>query len=442
MNNRGLAVILMSIILQFVYLPVMAQEREIEDKSPPSKVSEIEAPIQKTFQKPEERPDFLGLEFGGAPFFADARFEVRLRSYYMGSDASAYVDSLSNDWAGGGSLYYQSGWFRNLFSLEAEVFTSQLIYTSGGSVHTGLLSPDNEGYTVLGLANAKFQFAGLTLTGGRRYMSLPYVNKSDFRMTPNTFEGVILEKREGKIKFNLGYITKIKFRNSDEFVWLSQFLGLEKEEGQYHGGLVWNPKESFAIGTVLEYVPNVFEGLYAEVLWYEFNFDGQFKSRLDTQFTYGKGSGSNLLGLKDTWNYALRISTDFSNFLFRLGFSLTGPEKIISTFGSQPTYVGLIIRNFTRAEEKALMASITYDFEGVGLHGFKTLFTFCTSNDALLEGQRITANELNLTLDYRGRESWMKGAWFRIRLARLYESWAAEAAYQIRMKFYYTFVIT
>ena len=136
------------------------------------------------------------------PFFADTRLEARFRTYYLRHDRTNGV--LSEAWAMGGSIYYRSGWLADLFAAELEGFTSQPIVAPEDRDGTELLAPGQKGYSVLGIANGRFRYKGLVLTGGRQYLDLPYVNRDDNRMTPNTFEAITLEKPEGRINFVIG----------------------------------------------------------------------------------------------------------------------------------------------------------------------------------------------------------------------------------------------
>ncbi|MDJ0851138.1 MAG: hypothetical protein QNK04_22425 [Myxococcota bacterium] len=105
----------------------------------------------------------------------------------------------------GGSISYHSGWLAELLQLELEPFTSQPVVAPDARDDTLLLAPGQDGYGVLGIANARLRRWGLVLTGFRQYLDLPYVNRNDNRMTPNTFEAITLDKPEGKLRFSTGY---------------------------------------------------------------------------------------------------------------------------------------------------------------------------------------------------------------------------------------------
>jgi len=406
----------------------VAQERELANEPAPSSVSEIEAPIEKVFPAEPKRPPSLFPSIRKRlqklpPFFADTQLEARLRTYYQRLDR--VTDILSEDWAVGGSLYYRSGWFKDVFGIELEGFTSQPVWTPDDqTIGTGLLAPNGDGYSVLGIANANFRFAGMVLTAGRLYLDEPYLNRNDSRMTPNTFEGIKLVKPEGELKFTAGYTSKIKFRNSDEFVSMTEFIGLDEDHGLAHGGVVWDPKENFSIGAIGQYLPDVFGGIYSE-LRFEGDLTDNSRGRLDTQGTYEWDSGDNLLNIGNTWNLGLRGSLDYKNAMFRLGFSITGPNTLANPFGSSPSYVNLMQRTFNRAEEKAFLASFSYDFSHLGVEGLSSIVNFVAAFDGKVQGVRHNAREVDATIDYRVKKGLLKSFWLRVR-----GSWLTEESRQ------------
>ena len=199
--------------------PAPAAERELDRDPPPSSAKEIETPIERVFPEVPVRPPlfpwFREKLQELPPFFADTQLEARYRTYYLRKDRT--IDVLSEAWAMGGSVYYRSGWLLDHLQLEAEGFTSQPIIAPEDRDGTLLLAPGQQGYSVLGIANGKLRLGGLVLTGYRQYLDLPYVNRQDNRMTPNTFEAITLVKPEGRLRFSTGYSWRIKLRNSDKF---------------------------------------------------------------------------------------------------------------------------------------------------------------------------------------------------------------------------------
>ncbi len=375
------------------------------------------------------------------PFFADTQLDVRYRTYYLREDRT--TGTLSEAWAMGGSLHYRSGWLADLFAVEAEGFTSQPIVAKEDRGGTFLLKPVQEGHTVLGIANGKLRYGGIVLTGYRQYLDLPYVNRRDNRMIPNTFEAITLAKPEGELRFSTGYSWKIKKRSSDDFETFTEVLGLDKDRGFAHGGAVWDPHENFHIGAIGGAVPDLFAGLYAEASAAH-DFENDVEMRLDAQFTYQWDVGEDLLGtsLDDTWNLGVRTAASYAGAVFRVGVSITGSgSSIFSSYGTNPSYVDLMQRTFTRADEKALLASLSYDFSGIGLDGLTFIVNFVAGFDGELLGVRSDAQEVDATIDYRIEDGWLKNFWLRVRGSWLSEETAGRDGSDVRVILRYDFPV-
>jgi hypothetical protein len=427
--------------------PALAAERELDQEPPPSSASEIQTPIQRVFpvllERPLLVPWFRQWLKKLPPFFADTRLEARFRTYYLRKDRTGSLlgdDWLSEAWAMGGSIYYRSGWLEDLFQLEVEGFTSQPIYAPSDRDDTLLLAPGQEGYSVLGIANGKLRYKGIVLTGYRQYLDLPYVNRNDNRMTPNTFESITLQKPEGTLRFSTGYTWNIKLRNSDEFVSMTEAIGIEKDRGLAHAGAGWNPHEDFHIGAIGGVIPDVFAGLYAELGVGRDIADG-WEVRLDGQFTYDWEIGADLSEelIDDTWNLGIRAATSYAGAVFRLGLSVTGRDaSVFAPYGTNPSYVDLMQRSFTTADEKALLASLSYDFSRLGLHGLSLIVNFVAGFDSRLDGD---AREVDVTFDYRIGEGWLKSFWLRVRGSWLTEEAADRDGTDVRVILRYDFPV-
>jgi len=375
------------------------------------------------------------------PFFADTQLDVRYRTYYLRKDRT--TGTLSEAWAMGGSLRYQSGWLADLFAVEAEGFTSQPIVAKEDRGGTFLLKPVQEGYTVLGIANGKLRYNGIVLTGYRQYLNLPYVNRRDNRMIPNTFESITLAKPEGELRFSTGYSWKIKKRSSDDFETFTEALGLDEDRGLAHGGAVWDPNENFHIGAIGAVVPDLYAGLYAEAS-VSHDFENDVEMRLDAQFTHQWEVGEDLFGasLDDTWNLGFRTAASYAGAVFRLGVSITDSgSSIFSEYGTNPSYVDLMQRTFNRADEKALLASLSYDFSGIGLDGLTLIVNFVAGFDGELLGVRSDAQEVDATLDYRIQEGWLSSFWLRVRGSWINDETAGRDGSDVRVILRYDFPV-
>ena len=74
---------------------------------------------------------------------------------------------------------------------------------------------------------------------GRKEYNTPFINGDDTRMTPNTFEGAVLQgkvnfgENGGDLKFGGGYFDRIKKRDVDRFISMSDAAGAPVNRGVY-----------------------------------------------------------------------------------------------------------------------------------------------------------------------------------------------------------------
>jgi hypothetical protein len=438
-RRRGLLKFVIVIVaVAILASPAGAAERDLESGPAPTSAREIEAPIERmTPEPPAARPPLIPWLSKPLdklpPFFADTQLEARFRTYYLRHDRTNGV--LSEAWAMGGSVYYRSGWLADLFAAELEGFTSQPIVAPEDRDGTGLLARGQKGYSVLGIANGSFRYKGLVLTGGRQYLDLPYVNRDDTRMTPNTFEAITLEKREGKISFVTGYAWTIKERNADEFVSFAESAGADADSGFAYGGLLWDPNKDFHLGVFTGVVPDVSGRTYTEIGTVR-DFPNGWQARLDGQFNYKYGVGDELLGdeLDDTWNLGIRVSVSHANAIFALGLGIAGPDgQDRDDYGLSPLYVNLMQRNFNRPDEKALFASLSYDFANVGIQSLSAVVTLAAGFDGKVQGGRSDAQEVDVTIDYRLKHGRLESFWLRVRGSWLNDELAEKDGTEIRV---------
>ena len=115
-----------------------------------------------------------------------ASLTLNPRSYYLDKQRNDAPDSLA--WTLGGNLAYQSGLLRDRLSLGAVVYTSQKLHGPADKGGTGLLRPVQEAFTVLGEAHVNARLTEqVEAQLYRQTFNLPYVNRNDSRMAPNTF---------------------------------------------------------------------------------------------------------------------------------------------------------------------------------------------------------------------------------------------------------------
>ena len=268
----------------------------------PSSVDEDVTPIEVSFrERVFPAPMFLSLkqQLKDAPaFFRDTQLDFNTRSYYFYRDR--FDDSVNEAWAVGGALSYRSGWFLDRFGMGAAFYTAQRLYGPKDRDGTLLLKPGQHGYTVVGQIYGKVKLFDDHFLNLYRYeYNTPFINKNDSRMTPNTFEGYTLQGTFGGgdgapgFQYVGGYITKIKERNADDFIWMSRAAGVNAKRGVgMAGGLFTYGK--FSLGAFNYYSQDVINIFYTESR-YSFPITEKLGALFAIQFTDQRSTGSDLL---------------------------------------------------------------------------------------------------------------------------------------------------
>ena len=226
-----------------------------------------------------------------------------------------------------------------------------------------------------------------------------------------------LKNHQGK--FLTFFRWKIKLRNSDEFISMAEAALVDENRGLAYAGVLFQPDEDFHVGASGGIVPDVLAALYSEVA-YSRNLSDAVELRFDGQVSYQQSIGSELIlgGAFKTWYLGLRTSASAAGAVLRLGFSVTGDESaVLSPYGSNPSYVDLMQRTFTGADEKAFLLSFSYDFSRLGASGLSAIVNFVKAWDGRFLRLRGDALEVDATLDYRlpNRLGVFEGLWHRVR---------------------------
>jgi hypothetical protein len=421
MARRQAACLITGLLL--AAFPALGQEAELDDAPAPASVYEIESPLQRAYPPPEDLPPrfpWLRQQLATLPpFLADSRLGVRFRTYWLRQDRT--TGRLREGWAAGGSVRYRSGWLADVFAVELEGFTSQPIVAQASRDGTLLLrEPGQRSLNVLAVANGKLRLGGVVATGYRQKLDLPYLNRRDNRMVPVTFEAAKIAKEAGPVRFAAGYAWRFKPRAADEFEPLSRAFGVSESRGAAFGNLLWEPGETSHLGASVYVIPDVLATSYAAG-HHDLSLSDEIGVRLEAQLTHQATVGDELGPSFETWNFGARSSASWRGAVFRLAFSVTGENnRIESPYGSNPSYITLMQRSFTQADEKALLTSFSYDFAGLGVEGLSAILNFAQSWDGVVAGVRSSARTLDLTADYRLGSGRLEGLWLRVRASWLH----------------------
>jgi hypothetical protein len=358
-----------------------------------------------------------------SPFFDDAKISAQARTFYLYRDK--YDDSISEAWAIGGSVTYTSGYLADVFRVGAAAYTSQPLYAPDDRDGTLLLKPGQEGYTVLGQIYGEVKFTDQLFGAfGRKEYNTPYINKNDTRMTPNTFEGVSLYGKSGgkdgapEWRYGGGYITKIKERNSEEFVSMSVDAGASVERGVYVAGANYLQKD-FTLGAVNYYSDDIINIFYTEGK-YAPSLGDKYKLKLHAQFSDQQSNGDDLLTgtAFSTHQWGVKADLGLGAALLTLAYTDTADGATMrNPWSGYPGYTSVQVQDFFRAGESAVMLKAAYDlsnrFKGASVYALWV-------HGSGVAAPNFNEDEVDLNLQWTpDKAGALRGMSFRLRLAQV-----------------------
>lgn len=357
-----------------------------------------------------------------SPFFDDSKVSAQLRSYYLYRDK--FDNSKSEAWAVGGSVSYLSGYAGNLVRLGGTAYTSQKLYGPTDRDGTLLLAPGQESYAVLGQAYGEFKFTDRFFGAiGRKGYNTPYINMNDSRMTPNTFEGAAVYGDAGgkdgaaAWRYGGGYISKIKERNSDNFVWMSVDAGTNNsvQRGVYVAGVNYKEKD-LTVGAFEYYSDDIINIFYTEAIYNASLAESKLK--LSAQYTDQQSTGNNLLTGSDfsAHQWGVKADLNVGAALLTLAYTDTGDYTMTNPWGGYPGYTSVQVEDFYRANESAVMLRGGYDFTDVGFQGVSAYALWVHGSG--VEAPLYNEDEYDFNLQWTpAKSSDLRGMSFRLRYA-------------------------
>jgi outer membrane porin, OprD family len=382
--------------------------------------------------------------------FKDTKFELNLRTFYF--DRSDFSGAEKQAWAIGGWLGVKTGYFLDHIAFGATVYTSNPIYAPDDRDGTGLLAPGQNGYTVLGEFYAELRIVkDVGITVGAKGYDTPFINRNDTRMTPNTFEAIVLQGRtelgksssdaavtadgvglskDGKevavptptpaqdvaaIKYGLGYFYKIKAQNDSEFVSMSEDAGADVERGVWSAGALYE-KGKFNIGAIEYYCEDVINIAYAQT-GFELPLAADWRLRFAGQYVDQGSVGDNALqGHSFSGHqFGLKVELPIKKALFTAAFTHAwGTANLQNPWSGYPGYTSVQVQDFNRAGESAFLLRAGYDFPWVdGLSAY-ALAVFGTDPD---QAGQYRQNEFDFNLQWGPKKGVLEGLSLRLRYA-------------------------
>jgi len=361
------------------------------------------------------------------PFLKDADVTLHLRNYYLTRED--FENDAIETWAQGGWLRVVSGRAWDVFSLGATAYGSYGLYTPEEKDGAMLLKPGQEDITVLGELYAQLNAFGHRARLGRQEYNMPFVNRQDNRMIPNTFEGYTLAATEHpKYQYGGGYVAEMKKRNTDEFVPMSEAAGATNgsPRGTVVGGArgKWSEAISLEVFDIL--TPDILNIVYSEAVS-RWKVDDELAFKFSGQFIQQASVGEEYLSREADSTYAAGGMAEMSYSKAVGTLALTGnssDEDLVSPYGTYAGYNSIIVNDYNRAGEYGLRTGLSYDFAGIGFDGFSAFGNYVWGFGAVdpATGEDVpNQNECDFTVDYRVMKSWLKGLSIRLRTALIEE---------------------
>jgi hypothetical protein len=349
----------------------------------------------------------------GAAFLRDTTLTLHLRTFYF--DGTQTRGTENEAWAGGGWLGYRSGWLLDMLAIGATLYGSAPFYAPADKDGTVLLAPGQEGYYVLGEAWGALRYEGYALLKGyRQLVDQGYINPSDIRMTPYTFEGVTVGGGGDGVQYLAGYLWKIKPRNSDTFISMAEQAGaIGSDGGVGLIGIQLRPSPDLQIDISNQYGVDTFNTVYAKAN-YRYPLNDDWAIRLGAEFTDQRAVGAALVANAADKKWVTQVGGARVQLIYRQltltgAFSITGSGNTIQNpWGTYPGFLSLIdapaAQNFARANEKGWLIGAVYDFSALGMAGLVGTLNFALGTGAIDPQTRMPVpdqREFNFKIEYR-----------------------------------------
>jgi outer membrane porin, OprD family len=343
----------------------------------------------------------------------DTTLIVHPRTFYY--EGTQNTGSENEAWTLGGWIGYRSPRFRRAFALGGTLYGSVPLYAPADGDGTFLLKPGQEGYLVVGELFAELHFREYAiLKGGRQVVTQGYINPSDIRMTPFTFEGVTLAGQIDSVRYLAGYLWSVKQWNSDEFVSMSVKAGAdESDAGVAMIGIQMTPLPGLRVEVSEQYGFDTFNTVYAKGD-YRFALNDVCQIGIGAEFTDQRAVGDALLTGAATQKWRTRVGAARVQFIYRdltltSAYSVTGSgNNIQNPWGTYPGYLALIDApaslGFARANEKGWLIGAVYDFAKSGANGLVGTVNIASgtgATDPQTSASLPNQTEYNFKVEYR-----------------------------------------
>ncbi len=341
------------------------------------------------------------------------KFSGKLRGFYFNR---SYVPKQESMALGGWINYNSPSWQGINFNLTA--YTSQPFLIANPAYGGGnLLTPSQEGFTVLGQANISANFGSNNITIYRQPLNTPFVNIHDIRMIPKMFEAITFYSNPSpQASFTLSHVSKIKGLASTNFVPMSQFAGFAGTDKEVTlAGFNLSPSQRLQVQGWNYYCWDFMNILYLQAdnifpLQDNLNLVGSL------QTIYQNSIGQAIAGNFSTGVLGIKGSFQWKNGLnLMLAYTTTrANHDIVNPWSGYPGFTSIIEEDCDLAGEQAWSLGMENNICQLGPGNFSAKIYY---SQAFISGKGSFLNpgqyETDLILEYKLAENYywrLKGA--------------------------------
>ena len=411
------------LILLLSIVPILAWPAEFQRVEEIAPESAVDAPsgVDVMEKVPRKRPlrTFVIMALDDAPpFWRDSSFKLGVRGYVF--DRENGIETIAEATALGTELAFESGTWRDRVSTVISWHTStgfDAPETRGG---TGLLGPDQSDLSVISRAYLQIE-AGSTASVRlyRQDFNMPYINRQDSRMIPNTHEAYVLRYPGDPFQWIAGHVTKIKKRDSEEFVPMGEAAGIEgSNEGTSVLGGRLTLAQDTTVAALVQHTDDLFTTGFSEITFRR-TLTEDWGIQLGGQYTHQGSVGDELVGSFDTYTWGLRSKISFRGAVLTAAYTRTGDEEIRKPFGGTPGFTSSMLYDFDRRREEAYRLGLSFNFARFGRPGIGIIADYTMGRNAESPaGEALPdADEIAITADFRPESGIFEGLWLRVRYA-------------------------
>ncbi len=435
---------LLILLIACVPAQAFASEYQRDEEIAPESAEDAPAGLVDLEKTPLVRPVhsyFLGALKDASPFWRDSALKLGVRVYDFQRDNG--IESIAEATATGTELEFRSGRWRDRISTVISWHTSIGVDAPAGSGGTGVLAPDQSDLSVISRAYLQYDASsGVTVRLYRQDFNMPYINRQDSRMIPNTYEAYVVAYPDARrIQWVAGHISKMKRRDSEDFVPMGEVAGVE---GNNAGTSILGARLTIAndttVGTYIQHTNDLFTTAFSEATFRR-TLTENWGVQLGAQYTYQGSTGDDLLGRFDTSSWGLRSKISYGGAILTAAFTRTGDSELRKPFGGTPGFTSSMLFDFDRRKEEAYRLGLSFNLARFGRPGVGIIADYTESRNAESPDGDVLADadEFAVTADFRPPEGILKGLWLRVRYSEGDRGSPLSNRREIRVILNYTF---